>query len=421
MNRILKWTIGTIIGLGTLSFLIFAFIEGREELARERERERPIKVAPKISRTAEGELIITLDMDTQKRISLDTVALESKTVRPEVAAYGRLQEDPAASFVVRAPITGVVRTSSGRNWPTLGESLSDGISIGSVEPRLAPIERVDLAMRLSDARAGVEAAEARFSTARLTFERARALNADNKNVSDRAVQEAESAFKADEAQLGAARRNITELEAASSSQAAGISPMPLIVARGGEVVEILARPNEAVESGQPLLRVTRFDRLLARVDVVAGEIVDRAPASARIAVVGREDQPMTGQRISLAQSVDPTTLGEGFVFRLSGAPASLRPGTAVIAYLSAPGAAEEAVVVPYSAVVRFGGKAWVYRQLADDKFSRREIAADRSNDTGFVVTQGLKAGERLVVRGAQLLLSEEQKSQIQILEEAEGK
>lgn len=421
MNQALKWLIGTIAGLGALGLLIFAFIEGREELARERERELPIKVAPKVSQTAEGDLVITIDMETQKRIGLETAVLEGKTARPEVAAYGRLQEDPAASFVVRAPITGIVRMSPARSWPALGESLPDGVSIGVIEPRLAPIERVDLVTRLSDARASAEAAEARFNMARLAFERARALNADNKNVSDRAVQEAEAAAKTEEAQLAAARRNVAQLEAASSSQAAATSPLPLIVARGGEVVEIMARPSEAVESGQPLLRVTRFDRLLARVDVPAGDIVDRVPTTARIVVVGREEQPITGQRISFATAIDPATLGEGFVFRLSGAPSSLRPGTAVIAYLTAPGAAEEAVVVPYSAVVRSGGKLWVYRQLADDKFSRREIASDRGNAAGYLVKENLKAGEHIAVRGVQLLLSEEQKSQIQILEEAEGK
>lgn len=92
MNRILKWTLGTIAGLGMVGLLIFAFVEGREELAREREREQPIKVAPKISRTPEGDLIITVDMDTQKRIGLETAALEARTARPEVVAYGRLQE-----------------------------------------------------------------------------------------------------------------------------------------------------------------------------------------------------------------------------------------------------------------------------------------------------------------------------------------
>jgi multidrug efflux system membrane fusion protein len=420
MSRTLKWMIALIVAAGVIGLLIFAFIEGREELAREREREAPIKTAPRISRTAEGDIVITIDRETQNRMMLETLALASETVHPEVIAYGRLQEDPEASFVVRAPVAGIIRPV-GRNWPLIGGSISDGTSIGAVEPRLAPIERVDLSTRLSDARADIQSAEARVNAARAAFERARILNADNKNISDRALLEAEASVKSEEARLAAAQRNVAELEAASARQAGGTTPVPLIVARGGEVVEVLARPNEAIESGQPVLRVARFDSLLARVDLPSGETVDRNLTTARIVVVGQEDRSFIGKRVSLAPAVDPAMLGQGFVFRLSGAGPLLRPGAAVTAYLRAPGPSQEAVIVPYAAIVRFGGKSWVFRQVDDDKFSRREVATDRNTDNGFVITEGLKPPERIVVQGAQLLLSEEQKSQIQIGEDAEKK
>src|SRR5213594_490202 len=195
MSRIVKWIVSIVAGAGVLGLLLFAFVEGREELAREREREAPIKVPPRISRTRDGGVDVTIDHDTQLRMGLETAALVSETVNPEVTAYGRLQEDPGASFVVRAPITGIIRAAASRGWPSLGESLSAGTSIGVVEPRLAPIERVDFVTRLSDARGDVEAAEARVSAVRATFERMQKLNADNKNVSDRAVQEAEATLR----------------------------------------------------------------------------------------------------------------------------------------------------------------------------------------------------------------------------------
>src|SRR5206468_12455144 len=116
------------------------------------------------------------------------------------------------------------------------------------------------------------------------------------------------------------------LEGAAARQSAGTTPVSLVVARGGEVVEVLARPNEAIESGQPILRVTRFNSLLARVDVPAGETVDRNLTMARIIAVGQEDHPFEGRRISVAPTVDPATPGEGFLFRISGAGQSLRPG-----------------------------------------------------------------------------------------------
>lgn len=427
MKRTLKWVIGIVVGAGIVALLVFAFIEGRDEIEREREREEPIKVPPRISRTSEGVLIVTIDAETQTRIGLKTAVLEAGTVYPEVVAYGRLQEDPGESFVVRAPIAGVLHASSAAAWPAIGQSLGDGTAIGSIEPRITPVEQSDLAVRrldlqtrLSDARADVEGAEARANAARMAFERARTLNADNKNVSDRAVQEAESLLKSEEARLAAARRNAAAIEAALAAPPATAASAAVSLARGGEVVEVLARPGETVEGGQPILRVSRFGTLLARVDVPAGERIDPNVTSARIVVAGHEDRPLNGQRVSFAPSVDPATLGEGFVFRLPGAPL-IRPGAGVTAYLRAPGAAQKAVTVPESAVVRSGGMTWVYRQLADDQFSRLEIPVDRFVAAGFLVPRGLNPGERIVVQGAQLLLSEEQKSQIQILEETESK
>src|SRR5438128_7129210 len=111
MNRTLKWIIGLILAAAAIVGLSFAFVEGRDEIAREREREAPIKVAPRISRTPEGDVVVTIDRETQQRIGLETAAVIAETVHPEVAAYGRVQEDPEASFVVRAPVSGVLRPS----------------------------------------------------------------------------------------------------------------------------------------------------------------------------------------------------------------------------------------------------------------------------------------------------------------------
>ena len=126
MNRIVKWIIALLVAGGVIVALSFAFIEGREEIAREREREAPIKVAPRISRNAEGDVIVTLDAETQKRMALQTATLVADTVHPEVAAYGRVQEDPDGSFVVRAPTAGILRAAPGRNWPSIGETIPDG-------------------------------------------------------------------------------------------------------------------------------------------------------------------------------------------------------------------------------------------------------------------------------------------------------
>jgi multidrug efflux pump subunit AcrA (membrane-fusion protein) len=75
------------------------------------------------------------------------------------------------------------------------------------------------------------------------------------------------------------------------------------------------------------------------------------------------------------------------------------------------------VLVPKSAVVLWQGKSWVYVRKDADHFVRRETPTDVPTAEGWFVTQGLAPGDQTVVKGAQLLFSEEFRSQIKETEE----
>lgn len=419
MTRPVKWILAAIAGVGLILAGVLAYVASQKEIAQEREREEPIKTPPRITRGPNGEVIVKLDGDTQSRIGLKTEVARSETIYPETAAYGHLQEDPGTSFFVRAPVAGTLRSTQSRDWPRLGENLSDGISFGIVEPRLVPFERIDVGNRLTNAQADVEAAQASMDASRAEYERLKGLNV-NKNVSDRAVQEAEARVKGDQARLEAARKNVAQLEAATKAQAGGAGPVAL-TSRGGEVVELFAHPDESVEAGQQIMRVARYDSLLARVDLPAGENADPKISFARIVPVGHENREVRGERVSLASTVDPRTLGQGYLFRARGLGSLLRPGAAITAYLQIAGKPTAGIGIPDSALLRSAGKIWVYRQIAEDQFTRVEIDPGRNTSRGVLVTRGVSSGDRIVTVGAQVLLSEEQKLQIQILEENEGK
>ena len=109
--------------------------------------------------------------------------------------------------------------------------------------------------------------------------------------------------------------------------------------------------------------------------------------------------------------VDPKTQAQGFLLRIDDAPPL--PGAAVTAYLELPGDAKNGVTIPRDAVVRFGGNAWAYVKTKSDEFARREVALDQPTDKGWFISEGFKPGENIVVAGAQSLLSEQQKSQLQ--------
>lgn len=419
MSTATRWTLGVVILVAVGGLLVREFLARRADMAREREREQPVKVPPRVSRGSAGEILVTLDRETQQRIALRVEPLAESTLRPEAVAYGRLQEDPAESFTLRAPVAGILRLAAGRPWPNIGEMAGDRAVVAAIEPRLSPAERVDLQARLAAARADVEAFTASVSAARAAFDRTRALNAEDKNLSDRALQEAEARWKGEEARLHAATDTARLVEASLSAGAGLVAPAPLALERGGEVVEIFARLGEAIESGQPVLRVARFDRLLARVDLPAGETTDPSVSAARIVPVGYDNRSLPAQRATLAAAVDPRTQGLPFLFRLAASGLPLRPGMAVKAYLVAPGQNRKGVIIPRPAVVRLGGKAWTYVQLSEDRFTRREVPTDYPAGNGWLASAGFSAGERVVSSGGQVLLSEEFKSQIQIGEESE--
>lgn len=60
-----------------------------------------------------------------------------------------------------------------------------------------------------------------------------------------------------------------------------------------------------------------------------------------------------------------------------------------------------AILVPQAALQRdFDGSAFVYLVGADNKVVRRKVTAERTIGTNWVVTDGLKAGERVITQGA---------------------
>jgi hypothetical protein len=66
--------------------------------------------------------------------------------------------------------------------------------------------------------------------------------------------------------------------------------------------------------------------------------------------------------------------------------------------------------VPNSALVRYEGEVFIYLQKAEDKFQREEVKLDMPQKDGWAITGDVSAGDKVVIVGAQQLLSEELKS-----------
>jgi hypothetical protein len=358
--------------------------------------------APEKKATTHEESAVHLDAAAQERLGVAVAELAPRSLRPQVQAYGRVVADPAQAFELRAPIAGTVKV--GGEWPAIGATLPDGASIGSIEPRLSAIERADLGARLAAAKGEEATATAALDVAKSELERAKTLNADGKNVSDRVLEEAQGRVKVETARLSAATESRRDIEAALDPKVFAAGAIPLVLARGGEVLEVLARPGESVEAGAPIARFGRFDPALVRVELPIGVSVGKSER-ATVVAAAHPERPLAAQRVALAANSD--TQGQALLFRATAGDLNLRPGEAVTAWIESDVPAVEGFVVPRSAVVRNAGKAWVYVRTGDAAFAREELAVDRAVPEGWLTTADWAKGARVVVAGAQSVLSAE--------------
>ena len=144
---------------------------------------------------------------------------------------------------------------------------------------------------------------------------------------------------------------------------------------------------------------------LVRVDLPAGETLPAPPVAARIVALTDETRFVTAVFVGATEGVNPQTQSQSVFFLVNGQP--LTPGVAVTGYLRISSDAVGGVIIPASAILRHEGKGWVYVQTETNQFVREGIPLDRMVDQGWFVAEHLSATNRIVVSGAQTVLSAE--------------
>lgn len=231
-------------------------------------------------------------------------------------------------------------------------------------------------------------ANARSSTAE--YERLRLLNENEKNVADKAVEAARAAAENDAALVQSAQRTIAIVKEGA-------------VLHWGPVIAGWIEGNS-----------TQLDALLMQ-RMFLLQVTSASGGSSgepREAIVEESDGSHTpAEFISVLPQLDPRLQAPSLLYRI--APhAGLVPGVNVSVLLPS-GREQTGVVVPSSAVVWTQGSAWCYVESVDGKFMRVPVGTGSPRPGGWFVAQGIQPGARVVIAGAQTLLSEEFRSEIQ--------
>ena len=220
------------------------------------------------------------------------------------------------------------------------------------------------------------AAQAAADASRAEAARTRALLAANGNASRKALEAAQAQAIADTTRLREARivLRTTWGDDLADMQAAQRDRLVDALVRGSLVLlraEPLGRPNASLKVHAASLQMPRGDQVPAQ-------------------VLGQLPRSTSG-------------LAAGWLLQ---APAgTLVPGMVLTAQLMGETGAVRGVLLPREAIVRWNGLDWAYVVAGANRFERRAVQPRAMTPAGWLVGAPFKAGERVVVQGAEALIA----------------
>jgi biotin carboxyl carrier protein len=347
-----------------------------------------------------------------------------------VTVYGRVVPNPRAVTEVRAPFAGTLRPDADQPWPSLGSRVKAGQVLAWLDVRVSPEVRLDLLTRLKEARAKLGGAE---EVVKIHQERVDRLEAAGGSVSRTDLDTARVHLAESRTQSAAARATVRQWEEAldeisrqgNGKEAAWSKPLKAPIA--GEVTDLIGGANVAIEAGGLVTKLVDFDKVLARLDLPLSALSAGPPAKLELsalspvpaALEGAGNRPEAEKPAALvparlvgpAPQVDSNSQLAGFWYEVNASSTAgipWRPGLFVRASVKTLGEeARPAVAVPESALLYHQGRALVYVRLSPGRFERREVQVLGRDGERWVLAGGVTAGEHVVHRRAQVLLSEE--------------
>lgn len=233
-------------------------------------------------------------------------------------------------------------------------------------------------------------ARASAGASQAEYDRLRLLNQDGKNASDKALEAARATAESDAALVQSAQQAITVLKGSA-------------LLHWGPVVA------GWLEGNSPQLDALLMQRrFLLQVTAAAGT---RFIAPKHAIVEFGDGTEGQASLVSVLPQLDPRLQMPSLLYEIAAHP-GLVPGMNLTVFLGS-GPVERGVMIPSSAVVWSQGSAWCYLEESPGRFVRTAVQTSNPVSSGWFVTAGIVPNARVVTSGAQTLLSEEFRSQIQ--------
>jgi membrane fusion protein, heavy metal efflux system len=352
------------------------------------------------------ENVVFANQDQLKNLTIEPVAAREFTVEREVTGKVGFNEDH---------LTPVFPAYSGRVVAVLatkGQFVRKGQPLLVVESPDYVAAQTDL----TNARADVDKAAVNLQTAEANVDRACRLFAQDA-IAEKELQSDQSALALAQAEL---RRALSAL-AVAQSKLMIFGKTPSDVARlnafvdctltitapiAGTIVDRQVGPGQILktDSTTPLFQISSLSTLWVHGDVFESDLPNiRSGAPVEISVESYPKQVFPARVSFISPTVDLATRTVHVRCEVNNPNGLLKPD--MFARMKIIAAARKSVpVIPASAIVARGENSFVLVEEAPGRFRKRKVEIGYEVDGSVMINSGLKVGERIVTKGAVLLL-----------------
>jgi cobalt-zinc-cadmium efflux system membrane fusion protein len=319
-----------------------------------------------------------------------------KAVTEGLTLQGRIQYNPDHSVRISSPLVGLVRTVSAR--------LSEEVRQGQV---VATIESTDIGRAYAD----FAKAESSLELAQRSYKRARDLY-EAHSVSKKEFDQAQNDLLKDQAEYRRARQHLislkvpaTELDKPQAERRISNrfdlkSPIDGVVAEKNLVIGQMV----GTDPSQILYVIADLDVLQAVADVYERDLqLIGEGMEVSVEVQSFPNEMFKGTVDYVGDIVDPSTRTTKARCNLKNLDHKLKPEMFARLHIMKPVAESLAMAVPREAVIMIGDETFVFVEKTETEYEQRSVVTGQTSGDLVQIHEGLKAGERVVVKGALLL------------------
>lgn len=317
---------------------------------------------------------VAMPKEAQRLLAIRTVLAAQTQSARTVQLIGQVIADPATAGRVQSTQSGRVQPA-GTDLAHVGQSVQKGDALATVVPVITGVERGGLQAQIAELDSQIRIAQQKVTR----------LNALAGSVAGKEIDDARSELAGAQARRSALQPTLVQGEVLRAPVSGVVSVANVTT---GQVVESKDVLFEIVDPKRLWIEALAFDPAVAsQMTSASAKATDGTPI--KVGFVGRG--------LSLRQGAVPLQ------FRIETPPASLSVG-APVTVIANVATQETGFALPRTAVVRMpnGGSA-VWDHVTAERFVPRPVRLQPLDGGNVLVLAGVKADQRIVVQGADLL------------------